>query len=228
MSPGFVRIGGICAFLVIAVMVIGTFVVAGMAVDAARSGGAAAASGGVQIGSVIIGLVIYICLILTVWTSKGLFNSFGYNGGNTPVMIIIAMIVVGFILSFIGGAGVTQMTTPSAMSGTGNTMGIISFIVSLVMFIGFIWFAMSCFGFGGKAKMGLWKAIGILYLIMGACFAIMMAIMIIMVATKTLSAGMASFAGVLALIGMLVGLAALICHGIGLLLGAGRMGGQTA
>lgn len=145
-----------------------------------------------------------------------------------PVMIIIAMMVIGFILSFIGGAGVTQMTTPSAMSGTGNAMGTISLIVSLLMFIGFFWFSLACFGFGGKAKMGLWKAIGVLYMIMGACFGIMMAIMIIMVVTKTLSMGLANFAGVLALIGMLVGLAALICHGIGLLLGAGRMGGKTA
>jgi hypothetical protein len=228
MSPGMVRLGGICAFLVIAIMIIGTFVVAGMAVDAARTGGAASAAGGMQVGSIVIGLLVYICLIMTLWTSRGLFNGFSYSGGNMPVMITIAAMVIGFILSFAGGAGVTQMTTPQAMAGTGSAMGIVSFIVSLVMFIGFIWFSLACLGFGGKAKMGLWKAIGILYLIMGACFAIMMLIMIIMVATKSLSTGMASFAGVMALIGMLVGLAALICHGIGLLIGAGRMGGQAA
>ena len=224
MSSGMVRLGGICAFLVIAIMIIGTFVVAGMAVDAARTGGAPSAAGGIQVGSVIMGLLVYICLIMTLWTSKGLFNGFGYSGGNMPVIITIAAMIIGFVLSFVGGAGVTQMTTPQAMTGTGSAMGIVSFIVSLVMFIGFIWFSLACLGFGGKAKMGLWKAIGILYLIMGACFAIM----IIMVATKSLSTGMASFAGVMALIGMLVGLAALICHGIGLLIGAGRMGSQPA
>lgn len=228
MSPGLVRIGGICAFLVIAIFIIGTFVIVGAAVDAARTGGAPAAASGVNIGSTIMGLLITLCLIMTMWTSKGLFNAFGYNGGNVAVLLIVGALVIGFVLSLIGGAGFTQLGSRSAMAGTGQVMGIISFLIMLVMFIGFVWFSISCLGFGGKAKMGLWKAIGILYLIMGACLTIATLVIVIMLVGEIASMGMLNFYAVLVLIGMLVGLAALICHGIGLLLGAGRMGGQSA
>ena len=228
MSSGMVRLGGICAFLVIAIFIIGTFVVVGMAMDKAMAGGGAkAAAGGMQVGSIIIALLVSICLIMAIWTSKGLFNSFGYAGGNVPVLLIVGAIIVGFVLSLIGGAGFSQIGSRQAMAGTGQTMGLISFLVMLVMFIGFVWFAMSCLAFGGKAKMGLWKAIGILYLIMGACLTVAMLVIVIMLVGKIASMGMLSFYGIMVLIGMLVGLAALICHGIGLLIGAGRMGAQT-
>ena len=78
-----------------------------------------------------------------------------------------------------------------------------------------------CMDFGKSGGGGLWKAIGILYLIGLICF--VLAILIGIIAGLTKSLGMLGLLGSLVLIGGLVLLGALICHGIGLITGAGKM-----
>lgn len=226
MGAGFVRLGGISAFLALAVLLIGLFIVGAMAADAVnvRTGqmNAAAVS---PVPGIIVNVLVTLFILVSLLASKSLFNGMGYKGGDIPIIIASVCLALVLILGFIGGAGLSNL---GASTGARDVMGIVSLIILLLLFISYIWFSISCISFGGKAKMGLWKAIGILFLIVGACFTLMIAIFVIMAVTQTPSKGMAAFAGVLFLIGGLVWIAAMICHGIGLLIGAGRMQGQPA
>lgn len=227
MGPGFVRLGGISAFLVLGVLVIGIVISASMMSNIRSTGDVS----GIQITTFIINLLLTVFVLISLWASKVLFNSFGYRGGDIPIYLIFATIILSLVLSLIGGAGLSNLSSPQSLQGTSQAMGVISLIIIVVMFIGFAWFAISCIGFGGRAKMGIWKAIGILFLIVGIGFALAILIMAIMVATITpgqaptqSGGGMAALAAILILIAGLVWIAAIICHGIGLLIGAGRMG----
>ena len=234
MSPGLVRFGGISAFLALAVLVIGLIVIGSMAAGAIDPGTGRITPGSISpLPGIVVNVLVTFFIIVSLLASKGLFNALGYKGGDVPVYLVVGAIVVILILGFAGGSGLTNI---SATQTGSSVIGTVSLILLLVMFIGFIWFSITCIAFGGRAKMGIWKAIGILFLIVGACLTIMMLIVLIVALTASSSgsinpsagAGMAGLIGILFLIGGLVWIAAMICHGIGLLIGAGRMGGQPA
>lgn len=234
MSPGFVRFGGISAFLALAVLIIGIFVVGAMAAGAIDTRTGQVSPDAISpIPGIIVNVLVTFFLIVSLLASKGLFNAMGYRGGDVPIYLVVGATIVILVLGFAGGSGLTSM---SATQTGGSVIGTVSLILLLVLFLGFTWFSITCITFGGRAKMGIWKAIGILFLIVGACLTIMMLIVLIIALTAssggrvdpTAGAGMAGLIGILFLIGGLVWIAAMICHGIGLLIGAGRMGGRPA
>jgi hypothetical protein len=98
--------------------------------------------------------------------------------------------------------------------------GIIALVIMLVWFLSWLWFGFSALGFG-KTGGGVWKAIGILYIIGMACLALTILFTILALAAG--SAGLGVIAGILVIVGGLVLLAAVIVHGIGLIQGAGKM-----
>ena len=106
-------------------------------------------------------------------------------------------------------------------AGGANVLGIIGLLIMLLWFALWIWFGIKSMGYAATGG-GLWKAIGILYLI--GTGMLLLFIVLLILALVAGSQGLAALAGILALIGVLVTLAAWICHGIGLITGAGKMG----
>jgi len=218
MSAGMVRTGGIMVFVLLVLGIVLSFVVAAASVKIV-DGKPVVSSGGVM---QIITNVIYIAIVAFVyWTTKGLFNSLGYRRADVPIMALMIILAVNLVLGFLGGAGLGSIGSASAMAGSTNIVGIISLIVLLVLFGAWLWFSIAALGFGKAIGSGLWKAIGIVYLIGTALFVLFMVLMILAIVAK--SPGLAVSGGILALIGVLVLLAGWICHGIGLITGAGRM-----
>jgi len=195
-----VRLGGIAAFVYIAVAIIGAVVV-GMA--------------GGGIGRILVGLIGLVLILFFLWTTKGYMNSQSYSGADLPILIIIAGYVVVTVVSFFVGGAAQAGAAASAGAGA-----IIVQVINLVMFVAGIWFAIKCLGFG-KTGGGIWKAIGILYLIGTGCMALFA--LLAVVAALTSSMGLVLGGGFLALIGGLVLLAAFVVHGIGLIISAGKM-----
>lgn len=213
-----VRTGGIMVFVLLVLGIVLAFV-AGASVKLGADGKPVVAGGGAM---QIVSNVLYAAIVAFVyWTTKGLFNAHGYRRADVPIMTLMIIIALNLVLGFLGGAGLGSVGSAGAIAGSGNIIGIISLIVLLILFGAWLWFAIAALGFGKSIGSGLWKAIGIVYLIGTALFVLFMVLMILGAVTK--SVGLLAGGGILALIGILVLLAGWICHGIGLITGAGRM-----
>lgn len=204
MSPSMVRLGGILAFVLIAVVIIGAFLAQNRAV------------------AIIFGLIQTAIMIFVFWSSKGLFNSRNYRTADIAIMGIIVILVVLWIFSLLGGAGVGAVANPQALASALGVIGIISLIVLLAWLIFFIWFSIGAMGFANAGGGGLWKAIGILYIV--GLGLLILTVVVGIIAAMAQSQGMVGLMAITGLIGALVLLAAWICHGIGLITGAGKMG----
>jgi hypothetical protein len=207
MNAGMVRMGGILAFVLLALFVVMIAFGSSLATN--------------RVLGIILGLILYAIIVFVFWTTKGLFNSHNYRSADIPILGIIVMIVISFLLSLIGGGGMGAMMSPGTMgAGGASVLAIIGLLIMLLWFGLWLWFGIKSMGysaFGG----GLWKAIGILYLI-GTGLLLLFIVLLILALVAT-SQGLAALAGILALIGVLVTIAAWICHGIGLITGAGKM-----
>jgi hypothetical protein len=199
-----VRTGGILAFVLIVVAIIGAFL--------GHNSRAVA---------IVFGLIQTAIIIFVFWSTKGLFNSRSHHGADVAIVGLIVILALLWIFSLIGGAGLGAVTNPQALQSALGVIGIISLIVMLLMLIFFLWFSIGAIGFGGAGGGGLWKAIGILYVI-GLALMIL-TVIIGVIAAMTHTTNLLGLSGILALIGALVWLAAWICHGIGLIMGAGQM-----
>lgn len=204
MSPSMVRLGGILAFVLIAVVIIGAFLAQNRAV------------------AIIFGLIQTAIMIFVFWSSKGLFNSRNYRTADIAIMGIIVILVVLWIFSLLGGAGVGAVANPQALASALGVIGIISLIVLLAWLVFFIWFSIGAMGFANVGGGGLWKAIGILYIV--GLGLLILTVVVGIIAAMAQSQGMVGLMAITGLIGALVLLAAWICHGIGLITGAGKMG----
>lgn len=204
MSPSMVRLGGILAFVLIAVVIIGAFLAQNRAV------------------AIVFGLIQTAIMIFVFWSSKGLFNSRNYRTADIAIMGIIVILVVLWIFSLLGGAGVGAVANPQALASALGVIGIISLIVLLAWLIFFIWFSIGAMGFANAGGGGLWKAIGILYIV--GLGLLILTVVVGIIAAMAQSQGMVGMMAITGLIGALVLLAAWICHGIGLITGAGKMG----
>lgn len=204
MSPSMVRLGGILAFVLIAVVIIGAFLAQNRAV------------------AIVFGLIQTAIMIFVFWSSKGLFNSRNYRTADIAIMGIIVILVVLWIFSLLGGAGVGAVANPQALASALGVIGIISLIVLLAWLIFFIWFSIGAMGFANAGGGGLWKAIGILYIV--GLGLLILTVVVGIIAAMAQSQGMVGLMAITGLIGALVLLAAWICHGIGLITGAGKMG----
>jgi hypothetical protein len=199
-----VRLGGILAFVLIAVVIIGAFLAQNRAV------------------AIIFGLIQTAIMIFVFWSSKGLFNSRNYRTADIAIMGIIVILVVLWLFSLLGGAGIGAVANPQAMASALGVIGIISLIVLLAWLIFFIWFSIGAMGFANVGGGGLWKAIGILYIV--GLGLLILTVVVGIIAAMAASQGMVGLMAITGLIGALVLLAAWICHGIGLITGAGKMG----
>lgn len=204
MSPSMVRLGGILAFVLIAVVIIGAFLAQNKAV------------------AIVFGLIQTAIMIFVFWSSKGLFNSRNYRTADIAIMGIIVILVVLWIFSLLGGAGVGAVANPQALASALGVIGIISLIVLLAWLVFFIWFSIGAMGFANVGGGGLWKAIGILYIV--GLGLLILTVVVGIIAAMAQSQGMVGLMAITGLIGALVLLAAWICHGIGLITGAGKMG----
>lgn len=205
MNASMVRLGGIAIFVMIVLSIIGAFIVSGS-----------------RVGSIVLNLINTALLLFALWTTKGYFNANGYNRADLPILIIIIAMALSTIIGIVAGTagGLGAIQGAGGMQALG-VVGIITLIISLVAFVAMLIFALRCLDFG-KTGGGLWKAIGILYLI--AIILIILLIVLLIIAVAAKSMGIMAAGGILGLIGGLVGLAGLICHGIGLIMGAGKMG----
>lgn len=203
MNASMVRLGGILAFVLIAVAIISAFLPPGRVV------------------AIIMSLIIYAMIVFVFWSTKGLFNNLNYRSADIPILGIIVMIVVSFLLSLVGGSGMGSLMNPAAMgAGGANIIGIIGLVIMLAWFALWIWFGLKSMGFSTSGG-GIWKAIGILYLVASGLILLMLVMMILALVAG--SQGLLATGGIFGFIGMLVMLAAWICHGIGLIMGAGKM-----
>lgn len=213
-----VRTGGIMVFILLVLGIVLSFVVAAATIKMV-DGKPVVSSGGIM---PIISNILYVAIVAFVyWTTKGLFNAHGYRRADVPIMTLMIILAVNLVLGFLGGAGLGSVSSAGAIAGGGNIVGIISLVVLLVFFGAWLWFSIAALGFGKAIGSGLWKAIGIVYLIGTALFVLFLVLMILGGVTQ--SVGLLASGGILALIGVLVLLAGWICHGIGLITGAGRM-----
>jgi len=220
MGVGFIRFGGISALLIIAVSILFFVLVA-----------ASPAVGQNKAVVAIFLLVIYALVIVTNLATKSLWNRFGRNGANIPIIFMILMTIAFWFLNLLGGG-----MAPAGQ--TGAAVGIVFLVTMVLYLVAWIWFAIYCI-VAGNSVGGVWKAAGILYVIgslIGLIAAIAGAGAVYRLITtelanpgsaeRTMASGSMAMAGIMAFIGGIAGLVLLagwICHAIGLLLGAGKL-----
>ncbi len=206
MNASMVRFGGIAIFVMFVLSLVGGF----------------AAQGKPTVG-MIFGLINAGLLLFAMWTTKGYFNAKNYTRADTPIMVVMAVYALSTVFGLVTGSG-GGMGALSGMGGGAAAFGImavISLIILLVALVFMLIFALRCMDFGKSGGGGLWKAIGILYLVsLGLVIA---GVLLMILGGVTSSFGLAGTGILIAGIGALVMLAALICHGIGLITGAGKM-----
>lgn len=204
MNASMVRMGGIAVFVFIGLTI--------LTVVAAFSLGATVAS--------ILGIVATLLLLFVLWTTKGYFNALSYNRADLAILIVMAIYVIETVLSLVGGSsGGMSALAQAGATGIG-VVAIIALLLRLVMFVAGIIFAMRCIDFA-KSGGGIWKAIGILYLIASALFVLLLALILL---GALLGSGIAAgIGGILGIVGGIVFIAGFVCHGIGLIMGAGKM-----
>lgn len=235
MTSGMVRWGGIAVFIGIALVVIYPIVmvmVVGMQGLRAGAGGMEQAMGGARAMTAVVNIVMLAIMVYVFFATKDYFNALSYRRANIPITIIIGVQIVSAVLGLIvnSGAGMASL----AQTGNISALGIAVFLLLIAMlafFIAMLIFAIFCIGFGNIGG-GLWKAVGILYLIglVGIFIGVVMMGVSIGLAAgsglRALPSGAAIGGMVLIVIALLCYAAAVLCHGIGLILGAGRMARQ--
>jgi hypothetical protein len=158
---------------------------------------------------------------LTFWTTKSLFNACHYRRADIAIFGIIAMFALFALLVLADAGGWIY----SAGSIGGKTANIALFGTAFALSILFPIQAMSFARSGG----GVWKAIGIVYLITSVLLTLAVATAIYAKAPGRGFEGLiawifgASFIG-----GGLIGTAALILHGTGLAMSADAMRARPA
>lgn len=232
MSAGMVRWGGIAVFIGIAVAVLFPFImmaVVGMQGMQAGMGGMQQAMGGVKAMSAVANIVMLAIMVFVFFATKGYFNALSYRRANIPIYIIIAVQVLLAVLGLIANTGAGMAGLMQA--GDAGALGIVVFILLIVILMFFavlIIFAIFCIGFGNLGG-GIWKAVGILYLI--GLIGILVGILVMGTSIglraggglRSVPSGAAIGGMVLIAIAFLCYGGAVICHGIGLIMGAGRM-----
>jgi len=236
MSPGTVRWGGIMVFIGIAlvfIIPIGFVAVIGFERMAPNARGIGSMGGQMQMMSVVMNVAMAAVIGFVFFTTKGYFNAQGYYRADIPIYLIIGVQVISALIGAVTNtsAGLSGIMQAGGLGAMG-ILGIVVLVTTLAVLVAMLIFSIFCISFGNIGG-GLWKAIGILYLI-GLIGIIIGVIVIVASAGMALGSGAGSGAGpgiagvavvatILIIIGFLCYAAAIICHGIGLILGAGRM-----
>ncbi|HUT48256.1 MAG TPA: hypothetical protein VM325_02860 [Alphaproteobacteria bacterium] len=235
MSPGTVRWGGIMVFIGIALVFlipIGFVAVIGLDRMAPNARGIGSMGGQMQIMSVVMNVAMAAVIGFVFFTTKGYFNALGYHRADIAIYLIIGVQVLSAVFGAVTNtsAGLSGIMQAGGLGAMG-VLGVVVLITTLAVLVAMLIFSIFCISFGNIGG-GLWKAIGILYLI-GLIGIIIGVIIIAASAGMALGsgsgsgaagmAGAAVMATVLIIIGFLCYAAAIICHGIGLILAAGRL-----
>ncbi len=212
MSATMVRTGGVMVFFLILAVLVTGFMLAG----AMAGAGAGGVPDPARFGSTLsLTMIVYLAIMIFVyWTTKGLFNAFGFRRADTPILTLIILMAINLVLTVLGGAGAPAAETGPASGGGSGPFGIFSAIAVLATVLAWIWFSIAAFGFGAQVGSQLWKAIGIVYLV-GTSLAF--------VGNGLLLSGMGGATGLILLIAGPVVLGGWVCHGIGLIIGAREM-----
>ena len=233
MSPSTVRWGGIMVFVGIALVIlipigfVSAIGIEGMSRNA-RAGAAIAPQ--MQMMSIVMNVVMAVVVSFVFYATKGYFNALGYRRADIVIYLIIGTQILSAIIGAItnssaGLSGILQAGGGQAL----GVVGVVAIVTGLVVLVALLVFAIFAISFGNVGG-GIWKAIGILYLI--GLLGMLIGIIILMVTvgfalsggtSAGAGAGGAVMASVLLIVGFLCYAAAIICHGIGLILGAGRM-----
>jgi hypothetical protein len=232
MSPSTVRWGGIMVFVGIAlVFLIPIIFVSSVGLEGlARNARTGTTAPQMQTMSIVMNFVMAAVVGFVFYTTKGYFNALGYHRADIVIYLIIGAQILSAIIGAItnssaGLSGILQAGGGRAM----GVVGIVAIVTGLAVLIALLVFAIFAISFGNHGG-GIWKAIGILYLI--GLLGMLIGIIILAVTvgfalsgggSPAGGAGGAALASVLLIIGFLCYAAAIICHGIGLILGAGRM-----
>ncbi|MCZ6861822.1 MAG: hypothetical protein O7I42_16360 [Alphaproteobacteria bacterium] len=233
MTAGMVRWGGIAVFIGVALVVLFPFVMiafVGLQGLQAGAGGVAAASVAARTISAVVNIVMLAIMVYVFFATKSYFNALSYRRANIPIYIIIGVQLVSAVLGLTMNTGAGM----ASLIQTGNTkaLGIVVFIfliTVLVFFVALLIFAIFSIGFGNVGG-GVWKAVGILYLI--GLIGIIVGVLVIGISVaaaggggglRAVPSGAAIGGIVLVVVAVLCYAGAIICHGIGLVLGAGRM-----
>jgi len=233
MSAGAVRWGGITVFIGIALVIILPIVMVAMIGTAALQPGAAnlgKLGTGYTVMSILMNLLLMAVIVYVFYATKGYFNALGYHRADIAIYLIMAIQVISAIVGSVMGtsAGLSGLMQAGSVRALGIA-GIISVVTVLGFVVALLLFSIFAIKFG-KIGGGVWTATGILYLI--AVIGIIIGAIVIVAAAGfalgggNVPRGAASgsiMAVVLIIIGALCYVAAIICHGIGLILGAGRM-----
>jgi len=233
MSPGTVRWGGIMVFIGIAlvfIIPIGFVSVIGLEGLARNARGPGAYAGQFQLMSIVMNIVMAAVVGFVFYATKGYFNALDYHRADIVIYLIIGAQVLSAVIGAItnSSAGLSGLLTAGGGRAIG-VVGIVAIVTGLAVLIALLIFSIFAISFGNVGG-GLWKAIGILYLIglLGMLIGFIILVASVGFAlsgggTPASGAGGAVMATVLMVVGFLCYAAAIICHGIGLILGAGRM-----
>jgi hypothetical protein len=148
---GMVRLGGIAAF--IGALAFGLNV-------ALRDGNVYLEMSTGQVVSIISKLVGIGCLVMALWATKTLFNAHGYRRADLTILGSTALLMLWLAYGFANLADWSY--NPYSTSGiVGDIINIVPLIAALALSL---LFGIQALGFASRGG-GIWKAIGILYLV---------------------------------------------------------------
>lgn len=227
MTPSAVRWGGIMVFIGIAlvfIIPIGFMSVVGIQGLAGGAGGGAQT----QLMSIVLNIVITAVIVFVFLATKGYFNALGYHNADVVIYVFVGTQIISAVINMLANtsAGLGGLFQMAGIRGLG-VLGIIAIVVGIAVLVALLIFAIFCISFG-KLGGGVWTAIGVLYLI--GLIGMLIALIVVLASTglalgggSTGGSGPFIAAVALLVVGFLCYAAAIICHGIGLILGAGRM-----
>ena len=208
MNAGLIRLGGILAFVLVALAMIATIVPLDREV------------------SLPLAIAQTVLVIFVLWSTKALFNNRGYSRANAPVIGLIAVILVAWLLAVFGFQFMGGRPGPQAGGSGLAAARLMALVVVLVLFVLLVWFSVGAVGFGRQAGGGgsVWIAVGTLYIAAIALITVIAIALAIFDARGTDGAAPFLAASLVTPVFMAGFTTAVwICHGIGLLMGANRM-----
>lgn len=220
MNAGMIRLGGILLFVSLGMSLAGAIALV-------------ATDGQINHTLLIAGQAVLTALwVYVLWSTKALFNGQNHRSADIPIVGLVGLSLVSLIVSAVRGDSLTRFMTDDP-DFTLTTMDYVSMGVSLVAVVLAIWFAIAAIRFGKRIGSGVWKAVGILSITAYGIIAIAVVALVAFVVAifgaivggpseiEALQGGSMNVliygGGAAAIIGGLVILASLICHGIGLI-----------
>ncbi len=221
MTPGTIRTGGVCTFVMLGLPVLAII----FALLASVIGVVAGALGA------ICALVAFGLFFFVLFAIKGALNANGFYGANAPILIIVFAIIALIVVSiaaavFIGVAGAKM--NPAEVFSAFGVWGIVIGLIALALYAVWLVLGLQLVKFAAIGG-GLWKAAGVLCIIFAAIalFTIVLGIIGVIVGSSGAQA-LGSVAGAITFFNLLVLLVFWIVIGIALISTAGNLERQVA